>query len=121
MPTLFDSIRIGNTELNNRIIMAPMTGSCANDAGVQPPFASEYYGQRASAGLIITRLWRQCPKPQREEVNGMQVRVMKLYRCKGHGLESAYRRPEPLCLFIRTLMETNNKRRWSFKQYAIRN
>src|ERR1700686_1814119 len=54
MPTLFDPIRIGNIELDNRIIMAPMTRSRANDEGIQPPFAVEYYGQRASAGLIIT-------------------------------------------------------------------
>jgi len=54
MPTLFDPLRVGNTELKNRIIMAPMTRSRANDEGIQPPFAAEYYGQRASAGLIIT-------------------------------------------------------------------
>jgi N-ethylmaleimide reductase len=54
MPTLFDPLRVGNMELNNRIIMAPMTRSRANDEGIQPPFAAEYYGQRASAGLIIT-------------------------------------------------------------------
>jgi N-ethylmaleimide reductase len=54
MPTLFDPLRVGNTELNNRIIMAPMTRSRANEEGIQPPFAAEYYGQRASAGLIIT-------------------------------------------------------------------
>lgn len=54
MPTLFNPIKIGNIELNNRIIMAPMTRSRANDEGVQPTFVSEYYGQRASAGLIIT-------------------------------------------------------------------
>ncbi len=54
MATLFDRIKIGNIELDNRIIMAPMTRSRANDAGVQPPFAAEYYRQRASAGLIIT-------------------------------------------------------------------
>ena len=54
MPTLFDPLRVGNTELNNRIIMAPMTRSRANDEGIQPPFAAEYYGQRASVGLIIT-------------------------------------------------------------------
>jgi N-ethylmaleimide reductase len=41
-------------QLNNRIIMAPMTRSRANDEGIQPAFAPEYYGQRASAGLIIT-------------------------------------------------------------------
>ena len=47
MPTLFDPIRIGNIKLNNRIIMAPMTRSRANDDGIQPPFAAEYYGQRS--------------------------------------------------------------------------
>jgi N-ethylmaleimide reductase len=54
MATLFDPIKIGNIELDNRIIMAPMTRSRADDAGVQPPFAAEYYRQRASAGLIVT-------------------------------------------------------------------
>src|SRR6266850_3840232 len=54
MPTLFDPLRVGNIEPNNRIIMAPMTRSRANDQGIQPPFASDYYSQRASAGLIIT-------------------------------------------------------------------
>jgi N-ethylmaleimide reductase len=52
--TLFDSLKIGNLELANRIIMGPMTRSRANDEGLQAPFAAEYYGQRASAGLIIT-------------------------------------------------------------------
>jgi N-ethylmaleimide reductase len=54
MATLFDPLRVGNMELDNRIIMAPMTRSRANDEGIQPPLAAEYYGQRASAGLIIT-------------------------------------------------------------------
>src|SRR5205085_2799552 len=54
MTSLFDSIKIGNMELRNRIIMAPMTRSRANDEGIQPAFAAEYYGQRASAGLIIS-------------------------------------------------------------------
>src|SRR5207253_5401269 len=54
MPMLFDRLLIGNMELRNRIIMAPMTRSRANDEGIQPAFAAEYYGQRASAGLIIS-------------------------------------------------------------------
>lgn len=54
MSNFFDEITIGNTTLSNRIIMAPMTRSRANDEGVQPAFAVEYYRQRASAGLIIT-------------------------------------------------------------------
>ena len=54
MATLFDAISIGNIELTNRVIMAPMTRSRANDKGIQADFAAEYYHQRASAGLIIT-------------------------------------------------------------------
>ena len=54
MTTLFDRLKIGNIELKNRMITAPMTRSRASDAGVQPDYAAEYYEQRASAGLIIT-------------------------------------------------------------------
>ena len=54
MTTLFDPLKVGAIELDNRLIMAPMTRSRANDDGIQPSYAAEYYGQRASAGLIIT-------------------------------------------------------------------
>lgn len=61
MSTLFDAIRIGNIELRNRVIMAPMTRSRASDKGIQPDFAAEYYRQRASAGLIITEATNVSP------------------------------------------------------------
>ena len=54
MTKLYDSLKIGNLELKNRIIMAPMTRSRADDAGVQTEIVTEYYRQRASAGLVIT-------------------------------------------------------------------
>lgn len=54
MHTLFDPLRVGQIELDNRIVMAPMTRSRASDDGVQPEYTAEYYRQRASAGLIIT-------------------------------------------------------------------
>ena len=54
MTTLFDPLKVGRMQLDNRIIMAPMTRSRANDEGIQPSYAAEYYRQRASAGLIIT-------------------------------------------------------------------
>lgn len=54
MTTLFDPLKVGAIELDNRMIMAPMTRSRANDDGIQPSYAAEYYRQRASAGLIIT-------------------------------------------------------------------
>lgn len=54
MTTLFDPLKVGALEIGNRLIMAPMTRSRANDEGIQPGYAAEYYAQRASAGLIIT-------------------------------------------------------------------
>src|ERR1051326_3852294 len=41
--------------------MAPMTRSRANDEGVQPSYAAQYYGQRASAGLIVTEATNVSP------------------------------------------------------------
>jgi N-ethylmaleimide reductase len=54
MPTLFESFRVGKMDLDNRIIMAPMTRGRADEAGLQPAYVADYYRQRASAGLIIT-------------------------------------------------------------------
>jgi hypothetical protein len=51
MTTLFDPIRIGDLDLPNRIVMAPLTRSRAI-GGQRLPNAlmAEYYAQRASAG-----------------------------------------------------------------------
>ena len=54
MPSLFDSVTIGDLTLPNRIVMAPMTRSRADDAGVPSALVPTYYTQRASAGLILT-------------------------------------------------------------------
>ncbi|SFP85361.1 alkene reductase [Pseudomonas borbori] len=54
MPTLFDPIKIGDLELNNRIIMAPLTRTRADEGRVPNALMAEYYVQRASAGLIIS-------------------------------------------------------------------
>lgn len=54
MPSLFDPIRIGAIEAPNRIFMAPLTRARATRAHVPTPIMAEYYGQRASAGLIIS-------------------------------------------------------------------
>ncbi len=40
--------------LRNRIVMAPMTRSRSDAAAVPPPYAADYYGSRADAGLLIT-------------------------------------------------------------------
>lgn len=54
MPTLFDPIKIGDLELNNRIIMAPLTRCRAEPGRVPGDLIAEYYAQRADAGLIIS-------------------------------------------------------------------
>jgi N-ethylmaleimide reductase len=55
MNTLSTAVQIGRHTLRNRMVMAPMTRSRANDAdGVQSELAVTYYRQRASAGLIVT-------------------------------------------------------------------
>jgi 2,4-dienoyl-CoA reductase-like NADH-dependent reductase (Old Yellow Enzyme family) len=54
MPTLFDPIKIGDLELANRIIMAPLTRCRADEGRVPNALMAEYYTQRASAGLIIS-------------------------------------------------------------------
>lgn len=53
-PSLFDPVRLGAIALANRVVMAPLTRSRAVEGLVPSPLAVEYYGQRASAGLIIT-------------------------------------------------------------------
>jgi 2,4-dienoyl-CoA reductase-like NADH-dependent reductase (Old Yellow Enzyme family) len=54
MPTLQDQIRIGDWELPNRVIMAPLT-RCRSSKGRAPnDLMRQYYQQRASAGLIIS-------------------------------------------------------------------
>jgi 2,4-dienoyl-CoA reductase-like NADH-dependent reductase (Old Yellow Enzyme family) len=54
MSTLQDPVRIGDWELPNRIIMAPLTRCRASVGRVPNDLMREYYQQRADAGLIIS-------------------------------------------------------------------
>ncbi len=63
-PSLFEPVRIGAIELANRIVMAPLTRSRAAEGLVPSAMAAEYYGQRASAGLIITEATQVGPLAQ---------------------------------------------------------
>lgn len=52
---LLTPVRIGNTELANRVFMAPLTRSRAGQPGDLPTgLNATHYAQRASAGLIVT-------------------------------------------------------------------
>jgi len=54
MTTIFDPIKLGDLELPNRIIMAPLTRCRAEEGRVPGALIAEYYVQRASAGLILS-------------------------------------------------------------------
>jgi N-ethylmaleimide reductase len=52
---LFEPYKLGPITLPNRLAMAPLTRNRAVPPGMVPsPLAVDYYGQRASAGLLIT-------------------------------------------------------------------
>ncbi|HEY9204911.1 MAG TPA: alkene reductase [Candidatus Methanoperedens sp.] len=52
--SLLTGYKLGDIELPNRMVMAPMTRCRAIERNVPNPLAVTYYAQRASAGLIIT-------------------------------------------------------------------
>ena len=56
MKPLLQPIKLGSIELKNRIVMSPLTRCRASGADGRTPndLMTEYYIQRASAGLIIT-------------------------------------------------------------------
>lgn len=51
---LLEPIALGNLRLQNKIVMAAMTRSRADENGVVGDLTVEYYTQRASAGLIFS-------------------------------------------------------------------
>ncbi|AOM40055.1 alkene reductase [Xenorhabdus hominickii] len=51
---LFSPTTLGKIELDNRIVMAPLTRGRTNEEGVPNELNVTYYVQRASAGLIIS-------------------------------------------------------------------
>ena len=54
MSSIWTPARLGEIELANRLVMAPMTRSRALPNGVPGPLAAEYYSQRAAVGLIVS-------------------------------------------------------------------
>ena len=51
---LLEPFKLGSITLSNRLVMAPLTRNRALEGLVPNPLAVEYYGQRASAGLLIS-------------------------------------------------------------------
>ncbi|WP_411733112.1 alkene reductase [Paeniglutamicibacter sp.] len=52
--TIFSPITLGDLTLPNRLVMAPLTRSRSGRDGVPGEIVAEYYGQRASMGMLTT-------------------------------------------------------------------
>ena len=52
--SLWQPFTLGRIQLHHRLALAPMTRNRANADGTPGDLAAEYYGQRASLGLLIT-------------------------------------------------------------------
>jgi 2,4-dienoyl-CoA reductase-like NADH-dependent reductase (Old Yellow Enzyme family) len=95
MPGLFDPIDVGGLRLPNRIFMAPLTRCRAGGGGRVPnALMAEYYGQRASAGLILTEATSVDPMGvgypdtpgiwSAEQVEGWKLITDAVHRRGGH-------------------------------------
>jgi N-ethylmaleimide reductase len=61
-PDLFTPLRLGELELPNRIVLAPLTRNRAGPGNVPQPLNITYYVQRASAGLMISEASQISPQ-----------------------------------------------------------
>lgn len=61
---LYQPFRLGSLTLANRMVMAPLTRSRANEKLEPTDLMATYYAQRAGAGLIITEATQVCPQGQ---------------------------------------------------------
>lgn len=61
MSILFEPLAVGELQLPNRIIMAPLTRSRAGASRVPNALMAQYYAQRADAGLILSEATSVAP------------------------------------------------------------
>jgi N-ethylmaleimide reductase len=91
---LFTPTRVGPFELNNRIVMAPLTRSRAGAGNVPTQLNALYYAQRASAGFIISEATQIAPEGQgyistpgihsAEQVEGWKCVTKAVHVANGH-------------------------------------
>ncbi len=61
MSALFEPLRLGDLQLPNRVLMAPLTRCRAVDRRIPNELMRDYYVQRASAGVIFTEATSVAP------------------------------------------------------------
>ena len=61
---LLEPIQLGKYKLKNRMVMAPLTRNRATEGNVPQAINAEYYGQRSTAGLIISEATQISPQGQ---------------------------------------------------------
>lgn len=93
MAHLFSPLRVGPLEVPNRIWMAPLTRCRAEEGHVPGPLMAEYYGQRASAGLIIAEatmvlegnsaFWQEPGIHNGEQIAGWRLITEAVHRAGG--------------------------------------
>jgi len=91
---LFEPYQLGAVTLTNRAVMAPLTRNRAVAGFVPNPLAIEYYGQRASAGLLITEASQVSQQGQgyqdtpgiysREQIAGWRKVTDRVHERGGH-------------------------------------
>ena len=61
MTSLLEPYRLGDLDLPNRLVMAPLTRARAGLDGVPTALMADYYAQRASAGLLVSEATNVSP------------------------------------------------------------
>ncbi len=61
---LFQPIQVGELNLPNHVVMAPLTRNRASAGNVPNAMNATYYAQRADAGLLIAEATQICPEGQ---------------------------------------------------------
>lgn len=93
MSKLFSLFTLCGQELNNRIVMAPMTRCRTDEQGIPNSLMATYYEQRASAGLIISEATNISPYSYaydkspgvytQKQIEGWKIVTQKVHDAKG--------------------------------------
>ncbi len=90
--TLFQTFKLRDLQLPNRIVLAPMTRSRAGTERIPNQLMAEYYAQRSEAGLLITEAttiseqangWNESPGIYTEEMTAGWKQIARAVHDRG--------------------------------------